>query len=81
MRLVRTTEEGGAGKYRVARSDTGAELPDGDFFVLRLQDRHAPAALLAYANELMKAGDHDFAADIVQLATRALHHPTRKDPD
>lgn len=54
----------------------------GEFFVLMLKDQFADLALLAYAGAARKAGMHEYADDILQLAVRAGHgHPHCKVPD
>jgi hypothetical protein len=51
-----------------------------EFFVVKLKDVYAPAALAAYAGAAM-ADDPEYAADILELARRAAAHPSRKKPD
>jgi hypothetical protein len=53
---------------------------DGEFFVIRLKDRHAGPALEAYAKS---AGTYDYelGVDVAELMARADGHPNRKDPD
>jgi len=54
---------------------------EGEFFVLRLRDRHAQAALHAYANSV-GATDAQFAAEVRELADRAgPSSPWCKEPD
>lgn len=42
-----------------------------EFFVIKLQDRNARAALLAYAVEAKKNGDNQLASEVNELADRA----------
>jgi hypothetical protein len=56
------------------------DTPDTDFFVIRLKDKYAEAALRAYAKAI---GDDDpeYAYEIVKLARIAADHPGKKMPD
>lgn len=64
-----------------------AELPR-DFFVIRLCDKHAYAALNAYAESVMAdvaegvegASDREYANEILDLAKQAFN-ATKKKPD
>lgn len=60
--------------------DTGARGSDDEFFVIKLRDRSAGAALMAYADD---AADYDteWATEVSALAARADHHPSKKTPD
>ena len=51
-----------------------------EFFIIRLKDKNAPAALTAYALAA-SIDDPEYAGDIVELAAQALRHPRRKRPD
>lgn len=52
-----------------------------EFFVIKLKDKNAEAALLAYADSC-EADDPEFAADVRELARRAgPNHPLCKRPD
>lgn len=42
-----------------------------EFFVIKLQDQNARAALLAYAEEAKKNGDDQLACEVNELADRA----------
>jgi hypothetical protein len=55
--------------------------PDAEFFVIRLKDVHAAAALAAYAEDAAALGDFEFAREVVELADKADDHPNRKRPD
>jgi hypothetical protein len=52
-----------------------------DFFVIRLKDRFAEAALRAYAQEAREWGDFEYAREIEGLADAARDHPNKKTPD
>lgn len=60
--------------------DTGAE---DEFFVIKLRDRYARAALQSYANSATQDDfDKEYIADIDKLASRAgRFSPFCKDPD
>ncbi len=60
--------------------DKGARGADDEFFVIKLKDRYAPAALMAYANAAVD-DDKEWAVQVLALADRAEHHPARKQPD
>ncbi|WP_050400465.1 hypothetical protein [Bradyrhizobium embrapense] len=57
--------------------------PETEFFVMRLKDEHAGAALAAYATDAKAHGDPEYANQIYYgLATRAGRlHPHSKKPD
>lgn len=67
LRLHNVIEEGLAGK------------PD-EFFVIKLRDKFAPAALEAYA-KMASEHDAEFAEEVLALAERARVHPLSKFPD
>lgn len=88
MRLVRSTSEDGRCKYAIVDNRTGekVEAKVGDpeeFFVLKLKDKYAPAALRAYADAVRadEAGDREYAREVWQLSMRAERMPNRKRPD
>ena len=57
----------------------GAPGSDDEFFVIKLKDVHARAALTAYA---ASCSDPELAADVHELASRAgVNHPHCKHPD
>lgn len=80
--MTRETPESGAlreltiGGY-VEFGNVGDE---DEFFVLKLKDLYAPAALAAYAGAAM-ADDPEYAAEVLEMARRAAKHPGRKKPD
>lgn len=53
---------------------------DSEFFVIRLKDRNAAAALHAYAEAARQDGDLELYHDVSVLAARALNHPNRGRP-
>ncbi len=60
--------------------DMGA-TPDTEFFVIRLKDKYAEAALMAYAGAAMQDGEVEFAEDVKKLADKAREHPSKRKPD
>ena len=95
LRELRSYEDGIVpGSYRASIQDALDTLEDAgildwgvagteaEFFVIRLKDQYARPALLAYAREARGAGDHGYAADIVEMANRAgPASPFCKRPD
>lgn len=53
---------------------------DTEFFVIRLKDRSAEAALNAYATDAAQY-DQEWAREVFALADKAKHHPCKKTPD
>ena len=87
-RLIRNLGTAGTGKYSVIDNRTGWMVVDAEpwgrneFFVLKLADRYSAAALHAYALAADTAGDHEYAADVLELAKRAgPASPHCKNPD
>jgi len=76
MRLERNINADGFGKYSLVNHKKDGELEHGmpgtkdEFFVIKLKDLHAKAALLAYAKSA-EFYDSEYAADIRDLAARA----------
>ena len=60
--------------------DKGVRGASDEFFVLKLKDKYAPAALTAYANAAVD-DDKELATQVLELASRAEHHPDKKRPD
>jgi uncharacterized membrane-anchored protein len=60
--------------------DKGAKGDTDEFFVIKLKDKYAPAALTAYANAAVD-DDKEWATQVLALASRAEHHPDKKTPD
>lgn len=60
--------------------DWGSKGSDSEFFLLRLKDKYAEPALLAYADA---AADEDgvWSRRIYAMADRAANHPNKKSPD
>ena len=75
MRLQRNLTGGLKGKYSIIDNRTGRVIDgpvftEDEFFVLKLKDRHALPALIAYANSIHDT-DPEMADDVFQLASRA----------
>lgn len=61
--------------------DWGLEGSENEFFVIRLRDKNALAALQGYASEAA-CNDAEFAADVLAMAERAgPYSPFCKKPD
>lgn len=60
--------------------DRGAKGDEDEFFVIKLKDRNAAAALYAYAASAALT-DAEYAREIGDLADRAKNHPSLKTPD
>lgn len=59
----------------------GAVGDADEFFLIKLKDRYATAALLAYADAI-EGDDSEFAAEVREMAMRSgTHHPLCKQPD
>lgn len=54
--------------------------PGEEFFVMKLTDKYAGWALKAYAQAAVNDGEHEFAADVMELAEKA-DTALRKKPD
>lgn len=54
---------------------------EDEFFVVKLKDKFAAAALTAYAQAAWMDGDEEYAREVTALAERAAAHPNRKKPD
>lgn len=88
MKLVRNTSEDGRCKYAIIDNRTG-EKTEGrvgdpeEFFVIKLKDKYAAAALQAYADAVRNDpdGDREYATEVWQLSLRAERMPNRKRPD
>lgn len=86
MQLVRNLHPDGLGKYKVVNNVTGKVLQStpgsaDEFFVIKLSDPNAEAALRAYANSV-RGRDAQFAAEVDDLADRAgKNSPFCKEPD
>lgn len=53
---------------------------DSDFFVIRIKDKYAAAALDAYAVAATK-DDPEYANQIAELAQQAMDHQNKRRPD
>lgn len=60
--------------------DNGARGSDDEFFVIKLKDKYAEPALVAYANAAVD-DDKEWAEQVLALAARAEFHPSKKKPD
>lgn len=85
MRLDRYTGET-AGKFSIIENRKNGRIvnigdPEDDFFVIKLKDKHAPAALHKYADDAELDGDQELADDVRRLANEAANHPHQKRPD
>lgn len=60
--------------------DYGLAGSDSEFFVIRLKDKHAAKALLAYAKSIEKE-DKKFAMQVRNMALRAASMKSKKKPD
>ena len=56
------------------------DTADSDFFVIRLKDKYAAAALTAYAQAAM-IDDPEYAKEVLALAVLAATHPNKRKPD
>lgn len=56
------------------------DKPDTDFFLIRLKDVCAEAALRAYAKEAAKF-DKEYANEVDRLSDIAAKHPSKRKPD
>jgi hypothetical protein len=56
------------------------DTPNSEFFVIRLKDRYAAPALAAYALAASE-DDPEYGSEIMELAKRAVKHPSKKKPD
>lgn len=86
-RLMRNQRDG-LGKYRVFNNrkqqwvDEDGPGEKNEHFVVMLKDKHARAALTAYAKSAYDAGDLEYSKDVMELANRAgPSHPNCKTPD
>lgn len=59
--------------------DHGIKMDD-EFFVIRVRDKYASAALRAYANAA-RAEDPEYALEVDGIVCNAESHPARKRPD
>jgi hypothetical protein len=56
------------------------DTPESEFFIIKLKDKYAAPALIAYA-QAAREDDEEYANEILALADRANNHPLRKMPD
>lgn len=57
------------------------DTEDSDFFVMRLKDKYATAALATYSQQAKQDGQIEYAAEIYDLAQKSAKHPNLKRPD
>ena len=67
-------------KYYVVEESCMDFGRENEFFVLRLKDKHAAAALFAYS-ESIAAEDPEFSMQVRDLAVKSEEHPNRHAPD
>ena len=60
--------------------DWGARHSGSEFFLLRLKDKYAHPALMAYATAAAE-DDEEWANQVLALAYKAKHNPGTKVPD
>lgn len=79
---LRNLEDIGAAAYMNTDAiETGGIGTEGEFFVIKLRDRHARVALLAYA-DAAAASDPEWASEVREMADRAGEcSPFCKTPD
>jgi hypothetical protein len=86
MKLDRHINPDGRGKYalinyRTLRVELG-DTPETEFFVIKLKDKYAMAALYAYAHAAELDGEHEWADEVRALAARSgPAHPLCHTPD
>lgn len=84
MKLDRNINPNGMGKYALINLRTNkiewGNTPEDEFFVIKLKDKYASAALDAYAKSCLK-DDPEFAKEVHELASKAMFHPLKKKPD
>lgn len=86
VKMDRNKNPNGKGKYALLnlRKNTiewGCVGDEDEFFVVKLKDKHAKAALEAYAKSIVDE-DQEFAGEVMELAMRAgADSPYCKAPD
>ena len=84
MKLDRNINADGKGKYALINLRTNkfewGNTPEDEFFVIKLKDKHAAAALRAYAGSVY-CDDEEFAKEIDALVEKAHKHQHKKAPD
>lgn len=76
MKLDRNINSDGLGKYELRNLRSGKIVDDcgpgeeHEFFVIMLKDRHAAAALHAYARSI-EGHDPEFTEEVLSLAARS----------
>lgn len=64
----------------VSAIDFGS-TPTAEFFVIRLKDKYAAAALAAYAKAAWDDGEQEWAQEVQRLADAASVHGLKRRPD
>lgn len=87
MKLKRNTTPDGMCKYSLIEHEKNDHVEHGlpgsedEFFVIKLKDFNALAALEAYADSVGME-DPEFATEVYELAMRSgIYHPNCKNPD
>lgn len=86
MKLDRNVNPNGLGKYallnlRTNKIEWGAVGDPDEFFVIKLKDKCAAAALESYADMAELFGMVEWSTEVRELAARASKHPQAKLPD
>lgn len=87
MKLDRDENPDGKGKYALLNLrknviEWGEQFGPDEFFVIKLKDKYAQAALLAYAQAAREDGEHEWAREIEKMASRSGEaSPFCKKPD
>lgn len=67
--------------YEIRAKDIDfGDTDDTDFFVIRLKDKYAAQALIAYSEAARRDGEVEYAEEIAMLAHEALFHPNKQMP-
>lgn len=61
--------------------DFGSRGSDSEYFLIRLKDKYAPAALNAYAEAAKDDDNEEWGFQVQGMAHRAEKHPGKKTPD
>ena len=82
MAELRFTETASGQEYVGVQSEAVdfGDTPETEFFVIRLRDKYAAAALAAYAGAAMR-DDMEYAVEVLKLASAAAKSPCQKQPD
>jgi len=72
---------GGSAEIPTDIIELGKSGSDDEFFVIKLRDKYASAALHAYAVAAWIDGDKELPRNVISLAERAKNHPNSHKPD